>query len=65
MTGGECKKMSMINENILKRQAKNDNKPKECIKSRKEDYLKPQGESMLDSMKDQKKSTLHDKRWFN
>ena len=65
MIGGKCKEVSMINENIPKRQAKNDNKPKECVKSRKEKYLKPQGESMLDSTKDQNESTLHDKRWSN
>ena len=65
MIGGECKKVSMINENILKRQAKNDNKPKECIKSRKEDYLKPQGESMLDSMSDKKKPKPYSKGWSN
>ena len=39
MTGEECKKVSMINEHILKRQEKSDNKAKECVKSRKEDYL--------------------------
>ena len=39
MTGEECKKVSKINEHIPKRQAKSDNKAKECVKSRKEDYL--------------------------
>ena len=65
MTGEECKKVSMINEHISKCQAKSDNKPKECVKSRKENYLKPQGESMLDSMNDKKKPKPYSKGWSN
>ena len=41
MTGDECEKVSMINEHIPKHQAESDNKLKECVDSRKEDYLKP------------------------
>ena len=65
MTGGECKKVSMINENILKRQVESDNKPKKSVNSRQEDYLKPQGESMLDSMSDKKKPKPYSKGWSN
>ena len=63
MTGEECKKVSKINEHIPKRQAKSDNKAKECVKSRKEDYLQPQGESMLDSTSDKKKPKPYRKGW--
>ena len=65
MTGEECKKVSMINEHIPKHLAKGDNKPKECVKSRKEKYLKPQGESMLDSTSDKKKPKSYRKWWPN
>ena len=41
MTHEECKKMSIINEHIPKHQAESDNKLKESVNSRKEDYLKP------------------------
>ena len=41
MTGEECKNVNMINEHIPKHQAESDNKPKECVDLRKEDYLKP------------------------
>ena len=41
MAREEYKKMSIINEHIPKRQVENDNKPKESVNSRKEDYLKP------------------------
>ena len=41
MTGENVKKVSMINEHIPKHLAKGDNKPKECVKSKKENYLKP------------------------
>ena len=41
MTGEKCKKVSMINYHIPKRQAESVNKPKEFVDSRKEDYLKP------------------------
>ena len=55
----------MINEHVLKRQVKSDNKPKECVDSRKENYLKPYGESVLDSISDKKKPKPHSKWWFN
>ena len=48
MTREECKKVNIINDHVPKRQAESDKKPKECVNSRKEDYLKPQGENMLD-----------------
>ena len=41
MTGEECKKVSVIDEHIPKRQAESDNKPKGSVNSRKWDYLKP------------------------
>ena len=41
MTGEECKKVSVINEHIPKHQVESDNKLKECVNVRKEDYLKP------------------------
>ena len=41
MTGEECKKVSVINEHIPKHQVESDNKLKECVNSRKEDYLMP------------------------
>ena len=65
MTGEKCKRVSMINEHILKRQAESDNKLKECVDSRKEDYLKPQGESVLDSMNDKNKPKPYNKWWSN
>ena len=65
MTGEECKNVNMINEHIPKHQAESDNKPKECVDLRKEDYLKPQGESVLDSTSDKKKLKPYSKRWSN
>ena len=65
MIGGECKKVSMNNENIPKRQAKNDNKLKECVSLRKEDYIKSQEESVLNSMNDKKKPKPYNKGWSN
>ena len=65
MTGEKCKKVSMINEHIPKRQAESDNKLKECVNSRKEDHLKPQRENMLDSMSDKKKPKPYSKEWSN
>ena len=65
MTCEESKKVSMINEHIPKHQAESGNKPKECVDSRKEDYLKRQGESVLDSMSDKKKPKPYKKGWSN
>ena len=66
MIGEECKKkVSMINEHIPKRQVESDNKQKECVDSRKEEYLKPQGESVLYSMRDKKKPKPYNKGWSN
>ena len=43
MTGEECKKVSKINEHIPKRQAKSDNKAKECVNLRKKKVSKVLG----------------------
>ena len=40
MIGEEYKKVSIINEHISKHQVESDNKLKECVSLRKEDYLK-------------------------
>ena len=61
----QCKKMSIINEHIPKRQVESDNKPTESVNSRKKDYLKPKGESVLDSMSDKRKPKLYSKGWSN
>ena len=65
MTGEECKNVNMINEHIPKHQAESDNKPKKCVDSRKKNYLKPQGESVLDLTSDKKKLKLYSKGWSN
>ena len=65
MTHEECKKMSIINEHIPKHQAESDNKLKESVNSRKEDYLKPQGESVLDSASYKEKPKLYNNGWSN
>ena len=43
MIGEECKKMSMINEHILKHQTESDNKSKECVDLRKKILSKALG----------------------
>ena len=40
MIGEEYKKVSIINEHIPKHQVESDNKLKECVSLRKEDYIK-------------------------
>ena len=63
MIGVQCKN-KMINEHIPKYQV-SDNKPTESVNSRKKDYLKPKGESVLDSMSDKRKPKLYSKGWSN
>ena len=54
-------KVSIINEHIPKHQVESDNKMKECVNVRKEDYPKSLEESALNSMSDKKKPKPYDK----